>query len=37
MRTYIQISYKEDKSEGRKCVQVLQTDPNNSLADAQVH
>ena len=37
MKTHIQISYKESKSEGKRCVQGLQMDPNNSLTDAQVH
>ena len=37
MKTHIQKSYKEGKWEGRRCVQGLQMDPNNSFTDAQVH
>ena len=37
MKTHIQISYKEGKSEGRRCVQGLSVVPNNSLTDAQIH
>ena len=37
MKTHIQTLYKESKSEGRRCVQGLYLDLNNSLIDAQVH
>ena len=37
MKTHIQKSYKDGKCEGRRYVQGLQMDPNNSLTDVQVH